>query len=105
MENNRFKKNTYINLSDKIFDTPETLYKEFQSVSEHTKILINEGFNVTKNFCGMPTAVMGESITKVSGPVIALIGEYDALPGLSQKSGKISYQPIQRPGKWAWMWS
>ena len=92
------KKNTYINLSDKIFDTPEILYREFQSASEHTKILKNEGFNVTKNFCGMPTAVMGESVTKVTGPVIALIGEYDALPGLSQKSGNISYQPIQKSG-------
>ena len=31
------KKDNYIKLSDIIFDNPETLYKEFKSVKEHTK--------------------------------------------------------------------
>ena len=29
------KKEEFINLSDRIFDTPEILYQEFKSVSEH----------------------------------------------------------------------
>ena len=90
------KKENYIKLSDTIFDNPEILYKEFNSVKEHTKVLDNEGFKVQKNFCGMPTAVLGESGTK--GPVIAFIGEFDALPYLSQEPGKISHNPIKING-------
>ena len=54
------KKDDFIEFSDRIFDTPEILYKEFQSVSEHTKMLKKEGFKITEGICNMPTAVMGE---------------------------------------------
>ena len=33
------KKEEFINFSDRIFDTPEILYQEFKSVSEHNKML------------------------------------------------------------------
>ncbi|MDA0763273.1 MAG: M20 family metallopeptidase [Proteobacteria bacterium] len=86
------KKNDYIKLSDLVFDMPETLYKEFKSVSEHTKVLKKEGFKVTEGICNMPTAVLGEYGDK--GPIIAIIGEFDALPGLSQVAGIAEYKPI-----------
>ena len=86
------KKNDYIKFSDRVFDMPETLYKEFKSVSEHTKVLKKEGFKVTEGICNMPTAVLGEYGDK--GPVIAIIGEFDALPGLSQVAGIAEYKPI-----------
>ena len=41
----------------------------------------SEGFRITENLAGIPTAVMGEA--GEGGPVIAILGEYDALPGLS----------------------
>ena len=44
------KKDLFTDLSDRIFDIPEILYKEFESVSEHIKVLKTEGFNITKNF-------------------------------------------------------
>ena len=40
-----------------------------------------EGFRVERGFAGLPTAVMGEA--GEGGPVIAILGEFDALPGLS----------------------
>ncbi|MDA1134744.1 MAG: M20 family metallopeptidase [Proteobacteria bacterium] len=86
------KKNDYIKFSDLVFDMPETLYKEFKSVSEHTKVLKKEGFKVTEGICNMPTAVLGEYGDK--GPIIAIIGEFDALPGLSQVAGIAEYKPI-----------
>ena len=43
------KKEEFINFSDRIFDTPEILYQEFKSVSEHIKMLKMEGFKVTEN--------------------------------------------------------
>ena len=76
------KKEKFTSLSDRVFDTPETLFKEYKSVKEHINCLEAEGFKITKNLCNMPTAVMGETGDK--GPIIAFLGEFDALPNLSQ---------------------
>jgi aminobenzoyl-glutamate utilization protein B len=90
------KKDKFIALADRIFDTPETLYTEFSSVCEHIKALYAEGFCVTENVCGMPTAVTGE--VGDEGPLIAILGEFDALPGLSQEPGVAEHLPIEQGG-------
>ena len=64
------KKEAFIELADRVFDTPETLYEEFRSVKEHVSRLEAEGFKITQNVCGMPTAVIGEAGDE--GPIIAL---------------------------------
>ncbi|MDE2574400.1 MAG: amidohydrolase, partial [Rhodospirillales bacterium] len=63
-------------------------------VAEHTAMLAAQGFRITENLAGIPTAVMGEA--GEDGPVIAILGEYDALPGLSQEAGVA--EPRPRPG-------
>ena len=93
MGTSRKKKEEYINFSDRIFDTPEILYQEFKSVSEHIKMLKMEGFKITENICNMPTAVMGEY--GEDGPIIAILGEFDALPGLSQEAGITKQKPLE----------
>ena len=55
--------------------------------------LESEGFKITENVAGMPTAVIGEAGDE--GPVIAILGEFDALPGLSQQPGVAKHQPIE----------
>ena len=90
------KKEAFIELADRVFDTPETLYKEFQSVKEHVSTLEAEGFRITQNVCGMPTAVIGEAGDE--GPIIAILGEFDALPGLSQEPGVAEHKPIAEGG-------
>ena len=75
----------YADLSDRIWATPEILYQEHRSAAAHREMLEQEGFRVTAPVAGIDTAVMGEAGT--GGPVIAILGEYDALPGLSQKAG------------------
>ncbi|MDR6267187.1 MULTISPECIES: M20 family metallopeptidase [Rhodobacterales] len=82
----------FVELSDAVFDTPETLYTEFKSVAAHRAALAEQGFRITDNAGGMPTAVIGEAGTE--GPVIAILGEYDALPGLSQYSGETEPRAI-----------
>ena len=72
-------------LADRVWDTPETLYAEYASCDAHVETLRAKGFRVTEALAGIPTAVMGEAGS--GGPVIAILGEYDALPGLSQVSG------------------
>lgn len=86
----------FIALSDRVFDTPETLYAEHKSVAEHKRMLQSQGFKITENAAGIPTAVIGEA--GEDGPVIAILGEFDALPYLSQAPGVAEHQPIQDGG-------
>jgi aminobenzoyl-glutamate utilization protein B len=76
------KRERFFVLSDRVWDTPETNYEEFRSSAEHARLLEAEGFRVSRGIAGMPTAVMGEA--GEGGPVIAILGEFDALPGFSQ---------------------
>lgn len=86
----------FIALSDAVFDIPETLYNEYGSVAEHTRMLREKGFRITENAAGIPTAVVGEAGDE--GPVIAILGEYDALPYLSQAPGVAEHQPLEEGG-------
>jgi aminobenzoyl-glutamate utilization protein B len=90
------KREQFEQLSDTIWDNPEIAYDEYNSVSEHTAMLEREGFRVSTNVGGIPTAVMGEA--GEDGPVIAILGEYDALPGLSQENGVAEPRPIPGSG-------
>lgn len=86
----------FIELSDRVFDMPETLYNEYRSVAEHKTMLDSQGFQVTENAAGIPTAVLGEAGD--GGPVIAILGEFDALPYLSQEPGVAAPTPLEEGG-------
>jgi len=83
-------------LSDRIWGMPEIAYTEYRSVAEHTAMLKAQGFRVTENLADIPTAVMGEA--GEDGPVIAILGEYDALPGLSQVAGIAEHKEVEPNG-------
>ncbi|NVN10422.1 M20 family metallopeptidase [Nguyenibacter vanlangensis] len=85
-----------IALSDAVWDIPELNYGEFRSCALHAEALRREGFRVAHDVGGLPTAVMGEA--GEGGPVIAFLGEYDALPGLSQAAGVAAHQPLAGDG-------
>ncbi len=86
----------YCALADRIWDMPELNFQEHRSAAEHTAMLRSEGFRVTEGVCGIPTAVMGEA--GEGGPVIAILGEYDALPGLSNEAGVAEHRPLPGDG-------
>lgn len=86
----------FIALSDRVWATPELLFGEYCSAAEHVAMLKAHGFRVTENVAGIPTAVMGE--TGEGGPVIAILGEYDALPGLGQRGGVAYPDPLPGNG-------
>ena len=90
------KQDEFNALSDRVWGTPELCYGEFKSCAEHTAMLEAQGFRVTQNVAGIPTAVIGEA--GEGGPVIAILGEYDALPGLSQEAGVAEPRPLPGPG-------
>jgi aminobenzoyl-glutamate utilization protein B len=90
------KKTAFQDLSDRVWQMPELAYTETRSCAEHMAMLRAEGFRVTEQLAGIPTAVMGEA--GEGGPVIAILGEYDALPGLSQEAGIAEPRPLPGPG-------
>ena len=81
-------------LADKVWSTPETCYSEQNSMNAHVNELEYHGFSVTKGIADIPTAVVGEYGT--DGPIIAFLGEYDALAGLSQKADVFHQDPITK---------
>ncbi len=90
------KRDAFVGLSDRVWGMPETNYEEFRSSAEHARLLEEEGFRVERGIAGLPTAVMGEA--GEGGPVIAILGEFDALPGLSQEAGIAEERPIEKSG-------
>src|SRR4030088_2057015 len=85
-----------IALSDKVWGMPEVCYTEARSAAENLAELRHHGFRVTESVAGIPTALMGEA--GEGGPVIAFLGEYDALPGLSQEAGVAEPRPLEVKG-------
>ncbi|MFT4156152.1 amidohydrolase [Parafilimonas sp.] len=75
---------TYKNIALQIWGFAETGFKETQSSSLLQKTLKENGFTVEAGVAGMPTAFVA---SYGSGkPVIGILAEFDALPGLSQDS-------------------
>lgn len=71
-------------LSRNIWENPEEPFKEFKASKWTAFVLENAGFKVELGVTGLPTAIRA---TWGSGhPVIGFMGEYDALPGLSQST-------------------
>lgn len=75
---------TFTDIADEIWDHPETRFEEFWSAERLASALEAEGFTLTREAGGIPNAFIA---SYGSGkPVIALLGEYDALAGLSQQA-------------------
>ncbi len=70
-------------LSLRIHDNPETAYNEVRASRWMAEALRENGFEVETGLYGMPTSI--RAVWGSGHPVIGLLAEYDALPGLSQK--------------------
>jgi aminobenzoyl-glutamate utilization protein B len=73
-----------ITISDAIWAYAETALREHKSAKALANYAETQGFKVTRNVSNMPTAFIAEYGS--GKPVIAILGEYDALPGISQKA-------------------
>ncbi|MFF2175936.1 M20 family metallopeptidase [Lysinibacillus sp. NPDC058147] len=90
------KREQLIRVSDCIWEYAETKFEEFRSAELICKTLEEEGFKVERGVAGLETAFIGHYGN--GGPVIAILGEYDALPGLSQVRGQATQSPIEKSG-------
>ncbi len=73
-----------IEISDKIWEFSELGLVEFKSSKLLADELEKNRFNVERSVAGMPTAFV--ATYGIGKPVIGILGEYDALPGLSQEA-------------------
>ncbi len=84
-----------VGLSDSVWDYAELGLAEERSSRLLAGELERHGFEVERGVAGMPTAFVA-TWSNGDGPTIGLMGEYDALPGLS--NGKVPRKEPLRPG-------
>nr|WP_299067553.1 amidohydrolase [uncultured Allomuricauda sp.] len=83
-------KESLIQISDSIWALAETAFNESKSAEVLASYAEENGLKVTRGVADIPTAF---TATYGSGkPVISILGEFDALPGLSQKT-----EPTKNP--------
>lgn len=78
------KKDQLTELSDKIWAYEEVAFQETQSAKALADFAEAQGFKVSRGVADIPTAFTAEFGS--GEPVIGILGEFDALPGLSQKA-------------------
>lgn len=73
-----------IKISDQIWGFAEIAMREHKSAQLLSDYAEAQGFKVNRNVAGIPTAFVAEFGS--GKPIIGILGEFDALPGLSQKA-------------------
>jgi len=87
----------FIAMSDAIWREPQVALKETAACTLQIADLRAEGFRIQEHVGGMPTAFVAEWGS--GGPIIGFLGEYDALPNLSQENSPLQGQIVaQGPG-------
>ena len=77
-------KENLIQISDSIWALAETAFNESKSAEVLADYAEKNGLKVTRGVADIPTAFTATYGT--GKPVISVLGEFDALPGLSQKT-------------------
>ena len=80
-------KELYLETSQLIHANPEIGNQEFFASKKHVDILTNAGFKVEIAVAGHETSFYAVKDSGLSGPTIAFLAEYDALPGLGHACG------------------
>ena len=77
------KQELFTKLAKDIWDHPQISLHETHASKLIVDLFQREGFSITKDIGKMPTAFVAS--WGKGEPIIGILGEYDALPGLSQK--------------------
>src|SRR5215472_17726363 len=86
----------WVAVAQKVWETPETALEEKRSSAALAAELEKEGFKVTWGIGGEATAFA--AVAGSGKPVVALLAEYDALPGLSQAASKPKKEALVENG-------
>ncbi len=86
------KREAFFALSDRVWDMPETNYEEYRSAEEHAASWKPKGFVSSEG--SRACRRLSWARPAKGGPVIAILGEFDALPGLSQEAAALEQRPL-----------
>jgi aminobenzoyl-glutamate utilization protein B len=81
-------------ISDAIWSYAELGLEEYRSSKLLVDVLETAGFRVERGAAGMPTAFVATWSYGSGQPTIGFLGEFDALPMLSQKAGVPKKEPL-----------
>jgi aminobenzoyl-glutamate utilization protein B len=87
------KAQIFCDLGDQIWGFAETRFALKRSADALCKCLEQEGFTIRRGVSGMSDAFIASY--GQSGPVIGILGEYDALPTMSQVAGSLEKKPLE----------
>ncbi|EST53553.1 peptidase M20 [Brevibacillus panacihumi W25] len=90
------KEEVFIQVSDRIWELAETRFEEYQSAEVLCEVLQQEGFQVERGVGGIETAFLASFGS--GAPVIAILGEFDALSGMSQRAGVCHPEALEHGG-------
>lgn len=91
------KKKIFTDLNDEVWEYAEPRFAEYKSAAAHCRVMEAEGFRVKQGLAGEETAFIAEYGS--GKPVIAILGEYDALAGLSQQADITEEKPVIEGGQ------
>lgn len=86
----------FFRLNDDIWDFAEVRFEEHRSAALQMELLQENGFTVERGLSRIDTAFRASWGS--GGPVIAVLGEFDALPQLSQKADSLVPEPRREGG-------
>ena len=87
------RKELFEQLNDEIWGYAETRFAEYRSSAAHARVMEQLGFRVRTNLAGEETALIAEYGS--GKPVIGIMGEFDALSGLSQQADYTEHRPVE----------
>lgn len=74
-------------LSHDIHEHPELGFEEYHAIAAIRAELVKHGFEITDNYCDLPTSIKATINGNGEGPHVAFLAEYDALPGVGHGCG------------------
>ncbi len=81
------EKERILEANDRIWKFAELPFQENRSAELLCSLLKESGFSVETGLAGIPTCFTGTFSFGTGKPVVGILGEYDALSGLSQEAG------------------
>ena len=83
-----------VDISHSIWEFAELSLKEMKSAALFVEKLKEHGFEVETGYADIATAFSGKYVSGSGRPVIGILGEFDALSGLSQKAACICREEL-----------
>jgi amidohydrolase len=81
------RRDELIGIADALHANPEIAFEEFESAALLSDTLEKNGFAVERAVAGLETAFVATLEGQAGGPTVAILAEYDALPGLGHACG------------------